>query len=412
MKNLFSISVIFVLICNSLSAQINCNNTSIAKPPINDLGANSWNGYQGGLYPNGSNYRPAVHNAAGLAIANAIQPLNAAGITDLVNGKVVWISIGMSNTSMEASTFIPKADSIVNKNPKLKLIDGAVFGCDIDAVDTSVNYWNIVMQRLSDSGLTAQQVQVIWFKETRKAPSDPIFPNFSNELLGKFKTAMNVLKIKFPNSKICYVSSRIYGGYSMGVLNPEPYAWYQGWACKWLIEAQINNDPSLIYSGSNPNSPWLAWGPYLWADGLTPRTDGLTWLCSDLLQNDGVHPSTPQGRQKVANILKQFFITDSTSVPWFLVQPSGVNENEMTDPVRVHPNPSDGRFNVTVENGKKIIEFEVFDMLGRSICPVNSHKMLSNDMIEVDLSDLDPGSYFLTIKTGDGRNYSRILIRQ
>ena len=25
----------------------------------------------------------------------------------------------------------------------------------------------------------------------------------------------------------------------------------------------------------------MAWGPYLWADGEVPRSDGLQWFCSD-----------------------------------------------------------------------------------------------------------------------------------
>jgi hypothetical protein len=391
----------------SVHAQINCNNTSVGFPPLNDLGPGTWNGYQGGLYPNGSNYRPAAHNAAGLAIANQIKPLDGNGNVDLVNGKVVWMSIGMSNTSLEASTFIKKADSIATINPKLKMIDGAVFGCDIDAVDTSVNYWNIVMQRLVDSGLTAQQVQVIWFKETKKNPTDPIFPNFSNEVLGKLKIAMNVLKIKFPNVKICYLDSRIYGGYAMGTLNPEPYAWYSGWAVKWLIAAQLNNDPGLVYSGSNPNSPWLSWGPYLWADGLTPRSDGLTWLCSDLLQNDGVHPSTPQGRQKVATLLKQFFITDSTSVPWFLASSTSMTEYNNGGSISLFPNPSTGLFSI---EGNDIRTVRLFDLAGQELFIPPSDQQKNKSGITLDLSSFPKAIYLIEATTIKGMLLYRKII--
>jgi hypothetical protein len=78
----------------------NCNN--IAYPnssapliPINDLGTGTYLGEEGGLYPNGSNVRPADHDAAGVSIAQGIQPLDANGNPD-PNGKYVLISIGNS----------------------------------------------------------------------------------------------------------------------------------------------------------------------------------------------------------------------------------------------------------------------------------------------------------------------------
>ena len=64
------------------------------------------------------------------------------------------------------------------------------------------------------------------------------------------------------------------------------------------------------------NAPVLLWGPYLWADGTVPRSDGLVWNCEDLA-DDGVHPSE-SGRQKVADMLLNFFTTDSLARVWFL----------------------------------------------------------------------------------------------
>ena len=73
----------------------------------------------------------------------------------------------------------------------------------------------------------------------------------------------------------------------------------------------------------NTSAPWLAWGPYLWADGTNARSDGLSWLVTDL-QSDGTHPSAA-GRQKVANLLMDFMLTSPQTQSWFAVpEPAGV----------------------------------------------------------------------------------------
>ena len=47
-------------------------------------------------------------------------------------------------------------------------------------------------------------------------------------------------------------------------------------------------------------APLLLWGPYLWADGVNPRSDDLVWLLTDL-ESDHVHPS-PSGEEKVSTM--------------------------------------------------------------------------------------------------------------
>src|SRR5574337_240452 len=49
-------------------------------PPLVDLGpGQTYHGEGGGLYPGGSNVRPAAHDAAGINIARHIVPLDADG---------------------------------------------------------------------------------------------------------------------------------------------------------------------------------------------------------------------------------------------------------------------------------------------------------------------------------------------
>ena len=79
-------------------AASDCSKTSVGFVPLNDLGAGLYKGKPGGLYPNGSNLRPLPHENAGLQISKNITPLNTSGQPD-PNGRVVLVSIGMSNTT-------------------------------------------------------------------------------------------------------------------------------------------------------------------------------------------------------------------------------------------------------------------------------------------------------------------------
>ncbi|HUS02901.1 MAG TPA: hypothetical protein VMY77_14285 [Chitinophagaceae bacterium] len=316
---LIGFTFIFLFACkkNHTDPSNGNNNIITTAAPLPDFGSSTYRGFQGGLYPGGSNQRPSAHNTAGIFLAESIQPLNAAGTADVANGKIVWTSIGMSNATQETQAFLTLMQTYSNKNPKLVLIDGAQGGQDINAInDPSASFWNVVNTRLSTAGLTPAQVQIVWYKEAEAQPTDTAFATYPDALKIKYRSVMQILKSKFPKLKLCYLSDRIYAGYATVTLNPEPFAWYTGWTVKRLIADQISGDPSLAYTGSNPSVAWLSWGPYLWANGMNTRGDGLTWLPSDY-QNDGTHPSTT-GRQKVAQMLLQFFSTDETAKPWFL----------------------------------------------------------------------------------------------
>jgi hypothetical protein len=150
-------------------------------------------------------------------------------------------------------------------------------------------------------------------------------------------------------------------------LNPEPYAYESGFAVRSVIERQLAGDPDLNY---DPNagpvaSPWLAWGPYLWADGLTPRSDGLTWACSEL-QSDGTHPS-PTGQLKVADSLLAFFRWDATTAPWYRIPGTlAAGPRHRGVSLAAAPNPSRGdvTFTVTAPAGERW-KLSLHDAAGR-----------------------------------------------
>jgi hypothetical protein len=299
----------------------NCGNTSVpGLVPINDLGTGTYLGSEGGLYPGGTNVRPTAHTVGGLAQATQVVPRDANG-NPSASGKIVFLSIGMSNATDEFSRFVQIANTDPMRSPQAIPIDGAQGGQTASIImNPNANFWTVVEQRLQSAGATDQQVQAIWFKEADANPSSG-WPTYANTLKSEFETIMGILHSKYPNVRLCYVASRIYAGYATTTLNPEPYAYQQGFSCKWMIEDQINGLASLNYDAAlgAVNSPWIDWGTYNWANGLVPRSDGLTWLCSDL-QADGTHPS-PSGETKVANFLLALMHTEPTAASWYLAQP-------------------------------------------------------------------------------------------
>jgi len=280
--------------------------------PLTDLGSAKYLGFAGGLYPRGKNSRPSAYEDAGVALGATVQPVDRDGKPSS-SGKIGMISIGMSNTSCEFSQFIELADAGARKNPNLAMVDGALEGASATKIAfPGGGYWTHVDCQLQRSEITAAQVQVVWLKAAQSY-EPRVFPEQARFLQVALRSIIEILKTKFAQLKLVYVSSRTYGGYSKIGLNPEPIAYESAFAVKWLIEEHINNRSPDRWM------PWVSWGPYLWADGVKPRRDGLIWERSDFEQ-DGVHPSS-QGALKVGIKLLEFFESDPSARHWFLSQP-------------------------------------------------------------------------------------------
>ena len=308
-----------------------CNRTSTGLVPLTDLGTGTYQGFEGGLYPGGLNTPPMAHLSAGIGIAlNQIMPLDAAGNPDPNNGKVVLVSIGLSHARMESDFLTTLLQSQAGLNPRFQFVNCAEGGKTAEEwSDPNDDVWTLMQTKLAAAGVTGAQVQVAWIKHSipHWMLTQQSFPQDAQELLGFERSANLMLKIKYPGVKIAYLSARSYGGYAMGQSNSEPFAYENGFITKWLIEQQLNGDPNVAYTGANPPMPWLAWGPYFWADGLGAdnvlggipgRSDGLEYECDDYASTDGMHPSDPQGRTKISQMILDFLLSESTAAPWFL----------------------------------------------------------------------------------------------
>lgn len=317
--------------------------------PLDELKA-AYKGEDGGLYGGGRNEPPEAHCAAYLRESGKIRPLDAAG-RPAKDGKIVLLSIGMSNTTMEYSQFVKLATHDPQTSPHVVVVDGAKgartgTAWALDGVPLlpageeqrllSVmedegrkvtkgfgDTWSTVETRLADNGVTPQQVQALWIKQAEAQPAKlGEFPLHVRVLRANLVAILNIAKHHYPNLRVAYLSSRIFGGYATTPLNPEPYAYEEAFAVRWLIQDQIRGEPRLNFDPARGEvkAPLAVWGPYLWANGAAPRkSDGLTWQPGDFVPSDHTHPAE-SGRQKVAELLLKFFKTDAGARAWFVKQ--------------------------------------------------------------------------------------------
>jgi hypothetical protein len=356
------------LVCTAAAhAGGNCAAPPTGFIPLTDLGAGTYQGVIGGLYVAGSNHRPQAHNDSGVSIARAIVPLDTLGHPDPAHGRVVLISIGMSNATQEFSTFVPLAAAWPYRNPRLNVIDCAEGGQSVDRIlSPTAPYWDTVLSRLRSHGSAPLQPQAVWIKEAIAGPSGG-FAASTDTLTHDLAALVRLIHQKLPNVRLAYFTSRIYAGYATSTLNPEPYAYQSAFAVRNVIQQQLDGVDSLNFDAARGavQAPWLAWGPYLWADGMNPRSDGLVWPCDDFV-TDGTHPATA-GRQLVADSLLRFFSRDETTVPWFVAGSAGVPRSVPGVSLAVAPNPASSGVTLRVAVPGVPWRVEILDLAGRRV---------------------------------------------
>lgn len=292
---------------------------SVGFKPLTEMTATDRHkGEDGGLYGSGKNEPPEAHLKAARSETMQIRPLDTNG-RPATNGTIALISISMSNATQEFSRFKELADQDPKKSARVTVVDCAQGGQAMAQwVDPQGRAWMEADRRLEAARVSPNQVQVVWVKLANVRPTGELSAH-GRQLQADTLNVLQNAKARFPNLRIAYLGSRIYGGWATTPLNPEPFAYEGAFAVRWLIQDQITRDARLNYDPArgSVNAPVLLWGPYLWADGTTPRTsDGLIYERADLAA-DGTHPSE-RGRQKVADLLLRFFQTDSLASIWYL----------------------------------------------------------------------------------------------
>jgi hypothetical protein len=321
-SSLLTLGVFANLKDNCADISFSVPNTSTPITALTDLGTGTYQGEEGGLYASGSNVRPSDHDSDGVAIAEGIQALDSNGNPN-PSGKYVLLAVGESTAQNEFNRFLPVANADPTKNPNLVIVNGAQGGGTPANFKTSSSaYWaTVTNDYLPQNNVTAKQVVAAWIEDTDGIATGS-FPTDMTTMQGEYESMMQTMLTLFPNLKLVYFSSRVYGGYSNGVGspdNPEPYAYEAGFAVKNAIQDQLNGKSSLNYDPTKGAvvAPWMSWGPYYWANGMLGRNDGIEWDCEDF-SPDGTHPSSTFGQLKVGTALLDFLKTDDTTTPWYL----------------------------------------------------------------------------------------------
>jgi hypothetical protein len=88
---------------------------------------------------------------------------------------------------------------------------------------------------------------------------------------------------------------------------------------------------------------------------------------------------------------------------------TSTNANQLQTDVVIYPNPSAGKFHLVLPDFiSKISELEIYNLLGEKVFSFSGIKIQSQ--MEVDLSGISKGVYFLKVFSGKRAFINRIII--
>jgi hypothetical protein len=326
-----------------------CSNDSLGLTPLIDMGDTTYMGFEGGLYPGASNTIPADHQALGLSLLNYVGPLDADGQPS-ESGSIGFMGVGVSTTGLDWDAFAALVASEPDINPQVVLVNGGVSGNPISRWIQPTDFpWGFMAEQVTATGLTAAQIQVAWVMMPDRPQTPPPFPDRQEVYREQLQAVLRILKANYPNLHLAFLSSHQYAGYGTGNITDPGNGYEHGFGVKWTIESQIlgQGDINADPAAGPITAPWIAWGPYTWADGVNPRSDGLVWECNDF-GRDGSHPSAA-GSIKLGGMLVDFFTSDPAATPWFLGDGIDPRPNTVTTAAGTTTVPETGVTTTTAE---------------------------------------------------------------
>lgn len=249
--------------------------TPIALP---NLGTDTYLGFEGGLYPNGSNSIPAAYMSEVQAAYDALS----------ADSSINFLCIGMSNLEQTCDHMIENIDG--RMNPNVTVGNGGRPGRAMQAWDSGVNSLYTDLRR---ADMDANQVDVVIFFNACGFPETAYCGDWFS-MQNSFESVYNSINQAYPQVKLIYFTSREYAPPEANNLNPNPYAFQDGFSVKWAIESRINGQLSGVP---------VVWGPYQYDE---------SWPFSYFRVPDYVHLSS-EGLSFVGELWYEWFLGE----PWF-----------------------------------------------------------------------------------------------
>lgn len=245
---------------------------NLGNRPVNNPVLFSYYGHQSGLFSWGNNYIANTFKTNYLNANMAIKTLDAAGNSS-INGKIGILEIGGSNPAIIYEGLKTNQLNDAGFGSKLTFVNAGMNAMDFsDILKPTTNYWTNVQTFLNQSGITAAQVQVIFCIEDNLKNLDVTF-NRATSLQNDYISLLNLVRSKYPNCKLFLVGDRGYSGYATDPRHKEPIGYLNGWGVKLFVQQYTD--------GLLPMYPAVDWLDYYWANGETPRFDGLTYSEDD-----------------------------------------------------------------------------------------------------------------------------------
>lgn len=398
---------------------LDCGNDSLGALPLVDLGVGYYMGYQGGLFPGGSNTDPNPHLNNGKNISKAIKPLNASGIVDYINGEVSLIGIGPSVASDPYNEWKETQNDLdwPGVNPCLNVKGNFIGGKSVaDMLDIDGTYWASFLAGLDSKNIDPLQVQVAWMLLVSSTDSNDV-NYYVDTVTNQYIQVLHNLQTLCPNLQEVFISGIHYTGYTSPEHKRydyliEPYGYWSNLVVKNVISLQINGDTRLTYSGVGKVAPFITWGPYFWADGVTPRAyDGLLWSCDNFRDDTiggGFHLKDTF-KFKEGDLIDSFFINNPVAKIWYKNAAAwsacGTGRMADADDMEIHetglhmyPSPAHDQINVQLpEELTGVSEILVYNNVGALIerQQFDARTYLN---YSVDIHALPAGLYYIQLK--------------